>query len=172
MAIQLIFCVETNKKADTDSIYISETINHWYKLNNQIKINKVYMNTKSKYNSKDVLRDIKKKRDAFTIGDTVVIYCIDTDQYEKNVEHANEFWTIRQFCKENIYEFVWFCHDVEEVYLEHKVSDSQKVREAAIFRREKKIVKIQRERLSCCEKYGCTSNILCILDKYLPQKKI
>lgn len=30
MAIQLIFCVETNKRADTDSIYIRETINHLY----------------------------------------------------------------------------------------------------------------------------------------------
>lgn len=29
MAVQLIFCVETNKKADTDSIYISELVNYF-----------------------------------------------------------------------------------------------------------------------------------------------
>lgn len=26
MALQMIFCVETNKNADTDSVYLSETI--------------------------------------------------------------------------------------------------------------------------------------------------
>lgn len=62
MAMQMILCVETNKKADTDSIYILDTIKHWYKLNNQVKINKVYMNAKSKYNAKDVIKDIDKKR--------------------------------------------------------------------------------------------------------------
>ena len=30
MAIQMIFCVETNKKADTDSIYLMDAIRHLY----------------------------------------------------------------------------------------------------------------------------------------------
>lgn len=38
MAIQLILCMETTKKADTDGIYITEVIRHMYQLNNQIKI--------------------------------------------------------------------------------------------------------------------------------------
>ena len=129
MAIQMILCVETNKKADTDSIYISETINY------QIKISKIYMNTKSKYDSKDVLRQIDKKSKAFTIGKTKVIYCIDTDQYEKNIEHLKELNNINQYCEKNNYDLIWFCHDVEEVYLEQRVLDSQKVQEAARFRK-------------------------------------
>lgn len=170
MAIQMILCVETNKKADTDSIYISETINYWYKINNQIKISKIYMNTKSKYDSKDVLRQIDKKSKAFTIGKTKVIYCIDTDQYEKNIEHLKELNNINQYCEKNNYDLIWFCHDVEEVYLEQRVLDSQKVQEAARFRKKKKIEEIQQYKLSCNEKLAYRSNILNILDKYLSRK--
>ena len=97
MAIQMIFCVETNRKAEADSIYITETIRYWYELNNQTKISKIYMNTKSKYNSKDVLKEINKKSRDYTFGETRVIYCIDTDQYEKNIEHAKEFENINFF---------------------------------------------------------------------------
>lgn len=170
MAIQMIFCVETNKKADTDSVYISETINHWYKVNNQIKISKVYMNTKSKYNSKDVLREVDKKSKAFTIGETRVIYCIDTDQYEKNIDHEKELYNITQYCKENGYDLIWFCHDVEEVFLGKRVSDSEKVQEAGMFRRKKKIEEINSDKLSCNVKRTYVSNILSILDKYLDRK--
>lgn len=170
MAIQMIFCVETNKKADTDSIYITDTIKHWYKITNQIKINKVYMNTKTRYNSKDVIKEINQWIKKFTIGETKVIYCIDTDQYERNAEHAKELDKISQYCKENGYDLIWFCHDVEEVFLGQKVSDSQKVREAENFRKKKKIEDIPIEKLSCNEKRVCVSNILTVLDKYLERK--
>ena len=86
MAIQLIFCVETNKRADTDSIYLSETLNHLYLVNNKTKISKVYLNTKTRYKAKDVMKEIAGKTKAFTIGETKVIYCIDTDEYEKDAE--------------------------------------------------------------------------------------
>lgn len=100
MAIQMILCMETNRKADTDSIYITETINYWYKMTNQVKISKIYMNTKSKYCARDVLREIDKKSKTFTIGKTSVIYCIDTDQYEKNIEHEKELCDISRYCEE------------------------------------------------------------------------
>lgn len=63
MAIQMIFCVETSKSADTDSIYILDTINRWYKVDNKLKISKINMNTKSRYNSKDVVREIAQKNE-------------------------------------------------------------------------------------------------------------
>lgn len=74
MAIQMIFCLETNKRANTDYIYLKETINHMYQLSNQIKLSPVYMGTKTKYQSKDVLKEIIHKIKAFTIGQTKVIY--------------------------------------------------------------------------------------------------
>lgn len=171
MALQLIFCVETNKRADTDSIYITETINHWYEVDNKIKINKIYMNTKSKYNSKDVLREIDKKSTDFVIGETKVIYCIDTDQYEYDMEQAKELKSIIKYCKENNFDVIWFCHDVEEVFLGQKISDSQKVKMASAFRRKGKIGEIQENKLAYSEKCACTSNILSVLDKYLPRKR-
>lgn len=94
MAIQIILCLETNKRANTDYIYIKEILNYFYQKSNQIKISPVYMGTKTKYQSTDILKEIKRKTKDFTIGKTKVIYCIDTDEYEKNTEHANEFRAI------------------------------------------------------------------------------
>lgn len=170
MAVQMIFCVETNKRADTDSIYILETIRYLYVVNNQVKISKVYMGSKSKYRAKDVLREIDKKKKAFTIGETRVIYCIDTDAYEKSAEHDRQLHDISQFCDEKGYDLIWFCHDVEDVFLGGRISDSEKVQEAGAFRRKRKIEAIQLDRLSGSVKKVHTSNILRILDKYLSRK--
>lgn len=60
MAIQVILCMETNKRAATDYIYINETIKRFYNCNNKIKISPVYMNNKTRYNSKDVLTVLDK----------------------------------------------------------------------------------------------------------------
>ncbi len=170
MAIQMILCVETKKSADTDSIYILDTINRWYKVDNKVKISKINMNSKSRYNSKDVVREIAKKKKEFVLGDTHVIYFIDTDQYDRNPEHERELKEITRYCEDNGINLVWFCHDVEEVFLGHKVSDSQKVQEATTFRRKRKIEEIQIEKLSCNTKRACVSNIMNILDKYLARK--
>lgn len=167
MAIQMIFCVETNKKADTDSIYLMDAIRHLYIINNQVKISKVYMGSKSKYKSKSVLKEISEKTKAFTFGETKVVYCIDTDEFEKNKEHEKELDDIRQFCEEHGYELLWFCHDVEEVFLGKTISDAQKVQEAEAFRRKRKIEEIQVEMLSSSVKRAHTSNLVQILDKYL-----
>lgn len=170
MAIQMIICLETNKRADTDGIYITEVIEHWYQKNNKIKLSRVYMNTKSRYHSKDVRREIDKKTKDFIFGETRVIYCIDTDLYEKNADHAKELDDIVEYCKENDYDLVWFCHDVEEVFLGTKISDSQKVQEAGVFRKKRKIEEIPADDLSCSVKRARASNILNILDKYLSRK--
>ena len=172
MRIQMIFCVETNKKADTDSIYITETLNYKYIITNQVKISKIYMGTKSKYNSKEVLKEIKNKIKSFSSGETKVIYCIDTDKYEKSYEHQKQLNDINQFCINNGYDLIWFCHDVEDVYLGKNISDSQKVTEASNFRKKKMITLINEQNLSCNEKRNHTSNILTILDKYLKRKPI
>ncbi|MCM1302953.1 MAG: hypothetical protein NC306_02375 [Butyrivibrio sp.] len=130
------------------------------------------MNTKSRYASRDVEKEIDQKTRDFTHGDTRVIYCIDTDQYERNMEHAAEFNDISQFCAGKNYDLIWFCHDVEEVFLGKRISDSEKVSEASSFRRKKKIEEIPGDKLSCKEKRMCTSNILSVLDKYLQRKQV
>ncbi len=170
MAIQLILCMETTKKADTDGIYITEVIRHMYQLNNQIKISRIYMGSKNKYNARNVLLEIKDKTDSYISGETKVIYCIDTDNYEKDPKHAAELTQITQFCEHHDYDLIWFCHDVEDVFLGEKISDSHKVSEAGAFRRNERIKKIPHDKLSCCDKNVHTSNILNILDKYLVRK--
>jgi hypothetical protein len=170
MAVQIILCVETKKSADTDSVYIYETINRWYKIDNKVKLSKVYMNTKSRYNSNDVVRKIAQMKKSFVLGETRVVYFIDTDHYERNAEQARELDEISNYCKDNGYDLVWFCHDVEEVFWEHKITDSEKVQEASAFRRKKKIEEIQIDKLLCNTKRACTSNILSVLDKYLKRK--
>lgn len=171
MAIQMIICLETNSRSKTDYIYIKETLDYLYEINNQVKISPVYMDGKNKYQTKGVLREIAQKIKAFTIGRSVVFYCVDTDDYEKNTEHANEFHDIRQFCKKSGYEFIWFCHDIEEVFLSKKLSDSQKVREAGAFRNRKGIKNIPLERLTQETVKPSASNIVYILDQYLKRKQ-
>lgn len=170
MSVQMIFCMETNKKADTDSIYITELLYHMYTITNKIKISKVYMSTKSKYNSKDVKKEIEKKIKAYTLGNSVVIYCIDTDEFETNFEQKKELEDVSDFCKKAGYELIWFCHDVEEVFQGKKISDSEKVKEAAGFRRKKMIQEVDCKKLSSSSERKQASNILTVLDKYLVRK--
>ncbi len=168
MAIQVILCMETNKRAATDYIYINETIKRFYSCNgnNKIKISPVYMNNKTRYNSKDVIKEIQRLSKDYA-GDTKVIYCIDTDSFEVNQDHARELKEINKYCEKNGYDMIWFCHEVEEVYLGRRVSDKQKVKEAADFRRKNMISNISERLLRCNDKRTHASNILTILDKYL-----
>lgn len=170
MAIQMILCMETNSRADTDYIYIREVMDFLYRKSNQIKISPVYMDGKTKYQSKKVLGEIRNKTKAFIAGETKVIYCIDTDEFEKNTEHANAFKDIQKFCEKNGYDLIWFCHDVEEVFQGQKIQDSLKVKEAGAYRRKRKIENMSLEKLSDETRRSRTSNLLCILDKYLERK--
>lgn len=170
MAIQLILCMETNKKSATDDVYILELIRHIYQLNNQTKISRIYMGTKTKYKAKNVLQEIKAKTKTYISGETRVIYCIDTDDHEKNAKHKRELIEISRFCQQNGYDLVWFCHDVEDVFLGERIADSRKVSEAGAFKRKGLIKEIPLDRLSGSVEIVHTSNILNILDKYLSRK--
>lgn len=170
MAIQLILCVETNKKADTDSKYIFETIRYYYNVDNSVKLSKIYMGTKTKYNSKEVLKEIKQKKSMFSHGSNMVIYCIDTDQYEKNPNHKKEYDEIQKYCEHENYEMVWFCHDVEEVFIGYKVSDSDKTKKAAEFVKKNIVKNVNYKKLSSDKLIKNTSNMLLVFDKYLQRK--
>lgn len=170
MVKQMIFCLETNKRASTDYIYIKEAVDYLYENKGHIKISPVYMGTKTKYCSKDILKEINEKRRMLIHGETKVIYFIDTDAFEKSIEHADAFQNIQQFCEKNGYDLIWFCHDVEEVFLGRKISDDLKVKEAGTYRRKKEIEKISIEKLASETVRPYASNLLCVLDKYLDRK--
>ena len=42
---------------------------------------------------------------------------------------------IENFCRQNGYKFVWFCRDIEEVFLHKTVDDSKKKEEVAKFKK-------------------------------------
>lgn len=170
MAVQMIFCVETRKNADTDGIYLTEILKSRYVISNQVKISKIYMGTKSKYNSREVLNEIKQKTKDFIHGESHVVYCIDTDNYESNHEQKKEFEEIEKFCTQNGYELVWFCHDVEEVFLGRKVANSDKRKEAEAFRKNRMIEQVEEEQLMSKTRRKHTSNLLTVVDKYLDKK--
>lgn len=117
------------------------------------------MNNKTRYNSKDVLKEIQRLIKDYA-GDTKVIYCIDTDSFEMNQDHARELKEINEYCNKNGYDMIWFCHEVEEVYLGRRVSDKQKVKEAGDFRRKNMISNISEDLLRCTEIRTRASNIL------------
>lgn len=171
MAVQMIFCVETNKNANTDSIYITETINRFYEQTNKISRKFIYLGSKSKYNDKETIKQIAKWSKDFTIGETKVVYFIDTDMYERNPEHKKQFDDIKAFCDANDYGFVWFCHDVEEVYLGRTIEDSKKVSEAGNFRKKKMISAMTISYLCSDVIRKNASNILTVLDEYFERKK-
>ncbi len=64
------------------------------------------------------------------------------------------------------YEFVWFCKDVEQVYIGKKVADSQKKKEAVTFKARKQISTVDSKKLLMEEYQSNTSNIMRVLDQY------
>ena len=78
---------------------------------------------------------------------------------------------VQQYCNSCEAEFIWFCKDIERVYLGKKVDKSQKKAESVIFKANKLIRNINVSKLSSASYQANTSNIIDILDKYLIRKE-
>ena len=78
---------------------------------------------------------------------------------------------VRQYCVEQKYDFVWFCKDVEQVYIGKKVDDSQKKKEAAKFKARKQISTVDSKKLLINNYQINTSNIMSVLDHYLELRR-
>ena len=68
-----------------------------------------------------------------------VLYCFDCDDYDNNPEDQKFLREAKQYCDDRGYEFIWFCKDIEQVYIGKKIDDSQKKKEAAAFKARKMI---------------------------------
>ena len=168
MDCQFLFCVETDKRARTDEIYIKETLNRFFEaIPNTVRIGFIFMHGKSNYNSDATKGEIRKLTQMFRKnGKTVVMYCIDTDKYESNQNHKRELEEIQRFCTERDYELIWFCHDVEEVYIGHSVADAEKKDIAETFKRREMIKDADIANFSSETMAKNKSNIICVLKKY------
>lgn len=193
MGLQLIFVVETNKKCKSDWIYIKDTIDKFYLYDMaHVKLSTVYLDGKTKYKDngkkKEVENLLRQYNNSTSKNKSVVIYCFDCDNYgakpdktflediqefckkknkeekqkvKKNEENKQESWKVR-------YDFVWFCKDIESVYLGEEVNDKQKGEKAVNFKANNLINKVNEGKLSAESYENNSSNILTVLDKYIP----
>lgn len=169
MGLQLVFVVEANKKSKTDWIYIKDTIDRFYKYDvAHLKLSTVYMDGKNKYlvKEKEVKSLISQYNGASAKNVTKVIYCFDCDDYDSNPVDKDFIDKTQKFCKSNNYEYVWFCKDIERVYLGKKVEDGQKNREATKFKVNKLMDGVSESKLKGKSFGANMSNILNVLDKF------
>ncbi len=173
MGLQLIFVVETNSKCKSDWIYIKDTIERFYQYNQtQVKFSPVYMDGKGKYDKKEknISKLISQYASTSKVNQSKIIYCFDCDDYDSKPGDLNFLNNVRQYCDERGADFIWFCKDIERVYLGKKVDQSQKKTESATFKSKKLINNVDVNKLSAADYQANTSNIMRILDKYLTRK--
>lgn len=175
MGLQLIFVVETNSKSKSDWIYIRDTIERFYQYDrNHVKFTPVYMDGKGKYKGKkgEVDELISQYSSTSKTNQSKVIYCFDCDDYDVKPEDSEFLEAAKEYCNTNRYDFIWFCKDIECVYLGKKIERHDKQRQAAIFKANKQINEIDPKKLQYKDYQKNTSNILNILDQHLERKEI
>ena len=161
----VLLCVESNKTARTDYIYVNETIKRFYQRDRKTTIRPVFLAGKTNYNSKSVKKQISDQSNGY-LGEIIVIYFIDTDNYDTSYDDKMKYDEIAKYCDENNYELVFFCRDVEEVFLGSRVTKDEKTKSAMKFVSSKGIEKVNQNNLAQKQKKKCFSNIMIVLDKY------
>lgn len=171
MSLQLIFVVETRKSCKSDWIYIKDTIDHFYQIDQaHTKISVVYMDSKSTYRSPKTKKKIQEKISQFSPRESRVIYCFDCDDYDSKYEDQKFLGDAKQYCKDKGYDYVWFCKDIEHVYIGERVPDKKKKSVSAGFSVNKRIRNVDTRTL-CVDNYRIkSSNIMKVLDTHLNRK--
>lgn len=175
MGLQLIICVEANKKSKSDWIYIKETLEHYFLIDNvNFKLSPIFLGSKTRFNDDSILHNIRNLTNQFSStsaeNSTKVIFAVDVDNIDTSSEDNQRWKSINSFCDENKYELVWFYKDIELVYLKQKVSDNEKKKFAEMFKRKGLINSVKKCDLNCLTFKNNTSNIINILSKYLKAK--
>ena len=169
---QVILCVETNKQAKTDAGYIDAVIKQHYCINSEIKLQYEYFSGKGKYKAPSTLKNIKKDIEALKDESlSTVIYFIDTDKYDSNPEDQKLNTEIQNFCNQRGYHLVWFCRNIEEVFLHKMVEDSKKKEAVAKFKAENNLGKATEKTLSARSMGREKSNMLLVLNQVLEKKQ-
>ena len=159
-------CVESKKKAKTDAIYVDKALKYFYNIGSDVKILYVYLNGKGNYNRQSVLKEIIRNKKQSSADKQVVVYVIDTDNLQdSNVVKENA--AITNFCHNKNFDLVWMCENVEEVFLNKRVADKQKVSAAKCFGLKKGLDKASTSSLSATQITNKNSNLLLIFDQYL-----
>ncbi len=172
--VQLLFCVETDKQCNSDWIYIKSFIDENYDYDRAgIRLEKAYMGGKGNYNTTKFKRIVESRIDNYrkkAKGETKVIYCFDCDEYDKDHRDAERLNQEKQFCEDNGFEFVWFCKDIESVFLGNKIPDDEKKTSAINYLRKGLVSKLDITKFEGDEFKHRLSNLAVVLDKYLSRK--
>ena len=144
MGVQLILCLETNKQTKSDYIYIKNAIDTFYKPDPaNVKLTVVYLGGKYNYNKaktgKEIATYIKQYSVTSKTNRSEVVFCFDCDDYDVKNEDASFLQNAKEYCKSNGYHFVWFCKDIEHVFLGERIKDIDKKRRAEDFQRKRLI---------------------------------
>ena len=175
MGLQIIFCVEAKRSSKSDYVYIKATVEHLYTIDRaNTRLSPIYMDGKGNYCTKKVLREIqthvKQYQTASKSNQSVVVYCFDCDDYDSKPEDRKFLESAKQYCGDNGYRFVWFCKDIENVYLGRSIPDNRKVKEAGIFAAKGMIRSIDSKVLEVREIRKGSSNLCLVLDDYLERR--
>lgn len=111
------------------SEYIKSTIDYFYEYNRTgLKLSPVYMDGKGNYKQKEkeVKSLISQYSKASKGNKSKVIYCFDCDEYDNKIEDLTFLKTVKKYCDDRGYDFIWFCKDVEQVYIGKRVDNSKK----------------------------------------------
>ena len=100
-----------------------------------------------------------------------VKYCFDCDEYDNKIEDLTFLKTVKKYCDDRGYDFIWFCKDVEQVYIGKRVDNSKKKNESTKFKKNNLITKVDVHRLSGRDYRIKTSNIMTVLDSYQELKR-
>ena len=138
-----------------------------------LKLSPVYMDGKGKYKQKEkkVKSLISQYSKASKGNKSKVIYCFDCDEYDNKIEDLTFLKTVKKYCDDRGYDFIWFCKDVEQVYIGKRVDNSQKKNESTKFKKNNLITKVDVHRLSGRDYRIKTSNIMTVLDSYQELKR-
>lgn len=166
---QIIFVVETTRKARTDCRYIKEILNHFFQeyfKSSLITFQFVYMNGKHSWNCSRVAREIHSHIISVPEHKTFVLYCVDMDNFVTNPTDERLIQSIIEYCdNEAGNHCILFNKNIENVLIGKSIKDSLKVKTVDNFIRKGLIKNVPehtlRNRNPLSEK---CSNVLCILE--------
>ena len=168
MSSILIVCIESplNK---SDHIYIDTILKNFFCIDTNIKLQFLSLNGKRNYNSRKIKNKIKALEKQTACRQSQVIYCLDTDKFNADVETKNLNEEIKIYCKQMEYELVWSCLTIEHAIWGHGVPSSDKTKMAQKFASNYN-AHLNTERLMKSKIVPNTSNLLFIFNKYLKKR--
>ena len=168
---QLIFVTESNQQSKSDYMYIRAFIERFFVVDQNVRIVPIYMNGKGNFNSQTVEKKIGTAVKEYINGESIVVYCYDTDSINSDPYHQEFDKQINDYCQEKKYKIVYFCRDIEEVFVGKIIGKNEKKITAERFLRSRNIEKIDPEKFKSVKKKEKTSNLYLVLSDILVAKE-